>query len=374
MFETLMPLFVVLSWLLLPAVIIAIVDDWFLRPRRRLAALPDAARDPGFMRVVYGVLPVLLIGAAIRLFLSARLDFSLVLVLASFAGVVVWALDSWVLRPIRDRAAEAAGRSPSEVPEPATVENARTMAPVVIIVLLLRSFLFEPFRIPTDSMMPTLQAGDFILVNKFHYGLRLPVLNTKILGMHEPERGDVVVFRWPPDPAINYIKRVVGLPGDRIKVISDRIYVNDVPLEQVDLERYSDGCYEGMRLAEVHTGTHVHQSISCLTPDYLEGPMLPSCNRSYRPPDHPKSYSCSDKESAYAGVSGIRDSNDFSEVTVPAGHYMMIGDNRDNSADSRSWGFVPEANLVGSARRIWLNIDFNRSPKITWDRIGKRIE
>jgi signal peptidase I len=370
-FQTLMPLFVVLSWLLLPAVVIAVVDDWFLRPRRRLAALPAAATDPGFMRVIYGVLPVLLVGGAIRLFMSQRLDFSLVLVIASFTGVVIWAVDAWLLRPARDRAAAAAGRVVSEVPEPATVENARTMVPVVIVVLLLRSFLFEPFRIPTDSMMPTLQAGDFILVNKFHYGLRLPVLNTKILSVNEPKRGEVIVFRWPPDPAVNYIKRVVGLPGDRIKVVSDRIYVNDVPLDQMDLGRYSDGCYEGMRLAEVHTGTHVHQSISCLTPDYLGemGPPLPSCNRRIE-----YAYACSDKEAGYAGVSGIRDSNDYSEVTVPAGHYMMIGDNRDNSADSRSWGFVPEANLVGSARRIWLNVDFNRTPKITWGRLGQRIE
>jgi signal peptidase I len=368
-FQTLMPLFVVLSWLLLPAIVIAIVDDWFLRPRRRLAALPAVAKDPGFIRIVYAVLPILLIGGAIRLFMSERLDFSLVLVLASFAGIVIWALDSWLLRRARDRAAVAAGRSPSDVPEPLTVENARTMVPVVVIVLLLRSFLIEPFRIPTDSMMPTLQAGDFILVNKFHYGLRLPVWNRKILSVHEPQRGDVVVFRWPPDPAINYIKRVVGLPGDRIKVISDRIYVNDEPLEQEDQGRYSDGCYEDMRLAEVHTGTHVHQSISCLTPDFLQGPPLPSCNRRIT-----GSYSCADKEAGYVGDAGVRDSNDYSEVTVPAGHYMMIGDNRDNSYDSRGWGFVPEANLVGSARRIWLNVDFNRTPKITWSRLGKRIE
>jgi signal peptidase I len=361
----------VLSWLLAPALIIAVVDDWFLRPRRRLAALPAVAQDPPFLRAIYAVLPVLLIGGAIRLFRSERLDFSLVLVVASVAGAIIWAADHWLLRPARDRAAVASGRVPAEVPEPATVENARTMVPVVIVVLLLRSFLFEPFRIPTDSMMPTLQAGDFILVNKFHYGLRLPVSNIKILSVNEPERGDVAVFKYPPDPAINYIKRVVGLPGDRIKVISDRIYVNDVPLEQKDLDRYSDGCYEGMRLAEVRTGTHVHQSISCLTPDYLEGPVLPSCNRRLDPP---KSYSCLDKEAGDAGVSGIRDSNDFSEVTVPAGHYMMIGDNRDNSSDSRYWGFVPEANLVGSARRIWLNVDFNRTPKITWGRFGRRIE
>jgi signal peptidase I len=374
-FQALMPLFVVLSWLLLPAMVIAIVDDWFLRPRRRLAALPATVQDPGWLRLLYSALPVLLIGAAIRLFVSERLDFSLVLVIASFAGAVIWALDSWLLRPARDRAAAAAGRSGAEVPEPATVENARTMVPVVVVVLLLRSFLFEPFRIPTDSMMPTLQAGDFILVNKFHYGLRLPVLNIRFLKVHEPERGDVVVFRYPPDPAINYIKRVAGVPGDRIKVVSDRIYVNGVPLEQSDLGVYSDGCYVGMRLAEVHNGDHVHKSISCRIPGFLGGPVLPSCNRRIS-----QSYNCAELESQYTGMSGLSDGGDHEEVVVPPGHYYMIGDNRDNSADGRTWGpsglggFVPEANLVGSARRIWLNVDFNRSPKITWGRFGKRIE
>jgi signal peptidase I len=243
------------------------------------------------------------------------------------------------------------------------------MVPVVFLVLLLRSFLFEPFRIPSDSMMPTLQAGDFILVNKFYYGFRLPVLNTKIIGVHEPKRGDVIVFRYPDDPAINYIKRVVGLPGDRVKVIADRIYVNGVPFEQKDLGNYSDGCYMDMHQAEIHTGDHVHKSISCRSPGYLGTAPLPSCNR-----DIANSYSCSLAEAGYAGIENLPDRGDYEEVTVPAGHYMMIGDNRDNSADSREWGFVPEANLVGSARRIWLNIDFNRHPKITWSRFGTRIE
>ena len=347
MLNYILPLAKVASWLLLPAIIIAIVDDWFLRPQRRLAALPAAAQDPAWLSLVYGLLPFLLVGGAVRLFLSERLDFSLVLVLASAVGAVIWALDSWVLRPARSRAAVAVGRQPSEVLEPGTVENARTMVPVVVVVLLLRSFLFEPFRIPSDSMMPTLQAGDFILVNKFAYGLRLPVLGTKIFGVREPERGDVVVFHYPPDPAVNYIKRVVGLPGDRIKVISDRIYVNGVPLEQKDLDPYSDGCYQDMGV-----------------------PQLPSCNRS----GMSSNYSCSQAQAAYPDASGMRDSGDYAEVTVPEGHYMMIGDNRDNSSDSRFWGFVPEANLVGSAKRVWLNVDFNRRPKITWGRFGKRID
>ncbi len=136
----------------------------------------------------------------------------------------------------RSRRPRAQGKEPLAVPEPGIVDYARSMVPVVVFVLVLRSFLFEPFRIPSDSMMPTLQDGDFILVNKFHYGLRLPVLNTKILSIDEPQRGDVVVFRYPRDPAINYIKRVVGLPGDRVKVIADRIYVNDVPLRREALE------------------------------------------------------------------------------------------------------------------------------------------
>jgi signal peptidase I len=191
--------------------------------------------------------------------------------------------------------------------------------------------------------------------------------------IHTPKRGDVVVFRYPPNPKINYIKRVVGLPGDHVKVISDRIYVNGVPFEQKELGRYSDGCYENMRLAEVHTGEHVHRSLSCRTPDYLTRSRLPGCNR-----DIDRSYPCSEAEGEFAGAAGMADRGDFEEVTVPAGSYLVIGDNRDNSDDGRTWngtgGFVPDANLVGSARRVWLNFDWNRDPKITWGRFGQRIE
>ncbi len=254
------------------------------------------------------------------------------------------------------------------MPEPGVVDYARSMVPVVVFVLVLRSFLFEPFRIPSDSMMPTLQDGDFILVNKFAYGLRLPVLNTRILNVGEPKRGDVVVFRYPPDPGINYIKRVVGLPGDRVKVISDRIYVNDVPLEEKLLDRYSDGCYENMRRSEVHTGEHVHHTLSCLTPDFLAGAPLPGCNRRID-----RGYTCTESDPPLAGP-GTTDRGDHEEMVVPAGNYLMIGDNRDNSEDGRYWGFVPEANLVGSARRVWLNFDWQRSPKINWSRIGTKIE
>jgi signal peptidase I len=356
-----------LSWVLVPVAVIVFIDDWFLRPKRRLAQLPATAVDPGWLRTLYAALPVLVVAGAVKLFRSERLDFSLVLVLISVIGGVIWAFDAWVLRRIRDAAATRIGKSAADVPEPGIVDYARSMVPVVVFVLVLRSFLFEPFRIPSDSMMPTLQDGDFILVNKFRYGLRLPVLNRKILDISEPQRGDVVVFRYPPDPAINYIKRLVGLPGDRVKVISDRIYVNDVPFEEKDLGRYSDGCYENMRLSEVHTGEHSHHVLSCHTPDYLASSALPSCGR-----DIGRSYPCAENESLAAA--GTADRGDFAEVTVPAGNYLMIGDNRDNSEDGRYWGFVPEANLVGSARRVWFNFDWQRSRKIDWGRIGTRIE
>jgi signal peptidase I len=361
-------LILLLSWLLWPVAAIALVDDWFLRPRRRLAALPAAAVDPPWLKAVHGAVLPLVIAGALRLFRSEELDFSLVLVLISVVGGAIWLLDAWVLAPWRARAAAAAGKPASAVPEPGIVDYARSMVPVVVLVLVLRSFLFEPFRIPSDSMMPTLQDGDFILVNKFSYGIRLPVLNTKVLDLGEPERGDVVVFRWPPNPKVNYIKRVVGLPGDRIKVVSDRIYVNGEPLAEQELGRYSDGCYENMRLSEVHTGEHSHHVLACRSPSYIATPQLPGCNR-----DLARSYVC-DEEGGGAFGEQLPDRGDYPEVTVPAGNYLMIGDNRDNSADGREWGFVPEANLVGGARRVWFNFDWQRKPKIDWKRIGKRID
>jgi len=356
-----------LAWLLLPVAVVTLVDDWFLRPRRRLAALPGSSEDPPLLRAAYAALPVLAIAGAIKLLRSERLDFSLVLVLVTLVGAIIWAVDALVLNPMRRRAAVSTGAPATAVPEPGIVDYARSMVPVVLVVLLLRSFLFEPFRIPSDSMMPTLQDGDFILVNKFRYGLRLPVTNTKILSLGEPKRGDVVVFRYPPDPAVNYIKRLVGLPGDRVRIESDQIYVNDAPLAEQEQGRYSDGCYENMRLSEVRTGDHVHHVLSCHSPYGIVGPPLPACNRRLD-----RGYSC--VEEAPGTVPGAHDSGDFDEITVPQGAYLMIGDNRDNSSDGRVWGLVPEANLVGSARRIWLNLDLQRSEWIDWSRIGRRID
>ncbi len=361
----------ILAWLLVPVGIITFVDDMLLRPRRRAAALPREVADPAPLRVAYAVLPVLAVAGVIKLLRSERMDFSLVLVVISLIGGAIWAIDHWLLRPWRMRAAVARGQGADAIAEPGIVDYARSMVPVVVIVLVLRSFLFEPFRIPSDSMMPTLQDGDFILVNKFTYGLRLPVTNTKILSLGEPQRGDVVVFRYPPDPQVNYIKRLVGLPGDRVEIRDDRIIINGEPVSTEVLGRYSDGCYSNMVLSAEKLGEHVHQVLSCRTPFGIVGPALPGCNRRLD-----RGYVCDDARvtTLPGNLADSGDHDEFKEMQIPAGHYLMIGDNRDNSADGRVFGLVPEANLVGSARRIWFNWDLQRSAGPEWSRIGKRIQ
>jgi signal peptidase I len=256
-------------------------------------------------------------------------DFSFVLVSATVVTGLIWAVDHWFFRP--RRLAEAAGEVP---PEPVVVEYARSFFPIILIVLVIRSFLFEPFRIPSDSMMPTLLDGDFIFVNKFTYGLRLPVLNTEIVALGEPQRGDVVVFRLPADPATNYIKRLVGLPGDNIIVRDKRIYVNG-ELQSVELDGMSEpyGSTPAAQIGIERLGDTEHRTL------YIPG----------------------------------RPSIDFNDV-VPEGHFFFMGDNRDNSRDSRfpEVGFVPAENVVGKAVRVWLNWDLPNAP--LWERIGEPIK
>src|SRR5688572_7407061 len=190
----LMQLVVLLSWLAIPVGLICIVDDWFLRPRRQIAAAPQPARDPPVITFLYYALPVLVGAAVIRLLVAERLDFSLVLLIIAVLTGVVWLLDLLFIRRARVSAARAAGKDPAAIPEPGTVDYARSFFPVALLVLVLRSFIFEPFRIPSDSMMPTLLDGDFIVVNKYAYGLRLPVINRKVVEIGQPQRGDVVVL------------------------------------------------------------------------------------------------------------------------------------------------------------------------------------
>src|SRR5437660_7271557 len=179
MLQTLMPLIVLLSWLALPVTLVCIVDDWLLRPRRVIASGLQSVRDGALMRVLYGALPLLIACAVLRLLLAERLDFSAVLLAITVLTGLVWGLDAALLAPRRTAAARAAGRDPMLTPEPGTVDYARSFFPVALVVLLLRSFVFEPFRIPSDSMMPTLLDGDFIIVNKYAYGLRLPVITAR---------------------------------------------------------------------------------------------------------------------------------------------------------------------------------------------------
>lgn len=353
-----------LTWVAIVAVPLAILDDWFLRPRRRIAALPAAAADPAWLNLLYTLLPVTIIAAILHMLQSERLDFSLVLVLIIAAAAVVWAVDKLLLAPWRARTARARGVSLEQVPLPTTVDYAHSFLPVFLLVLVIRSFIFEPFRIPSDSMMPTLLDGDFIAVNKFAYGLRLPVLNTKLVAVGDPQRGDVVVFRYPPDPTQNYIKRLVGLPGDRVAVKNDQLIINGTPVPMTLTGRYDDGCYVGMRLSEEQLGTHRHRTLSCLTPGFLAAEPLPGCNRNIG-----RSYQCGELADSTLG-----DSGDSAEIVVPEGHYLMIGDNRDNSADGRVWGFVPDANIIGKASRIWLNWDWGRTGGPQWSRIGRAIE
>lgn len=224
---------------------------------------------------------------------------------------------------------------------PTTVEYARSFFPIFLIVLLLRAFLVEPFRIPSGSMMPTLLVGDFILVNKFAYGIRLPVTKTKLIEIGEPERGDIVVFRWPVNPRLDYIKRVVGLPGDRVRYQQKTLYINGEP-QPIELVGQYRPEGSGMRALGSIEG---REQLGATTHPVLINPLAPDFNPS-------------------CGFLGYR------EVTVPVGHYLMVGDNRDDSNDGRCWGFVPEENLVGKAFFIWLSWDWQRSGFIAPSRIG----
>ncbi len=224
---------------------------------------------------------------------------------------------------------------------PTTVEYARSFFPIFLIVLLLRAFLVEPFRIPSGSMMPTLLVGDFILVNKFSYGIRMPVTKTKLINLGGPERGDIVVFRWPVNPRLDYIKRVVGLPGDRVMYRQKTLFINGAPAPISVVGQYQpEG--SGMRALGSVEGK---ESLGDIKHSVLVNPLAPDFSGSCR-------------------FMANR------EVTVPQGHFLMVGDNRDDSNDGRCWGFVPEENLVGKAFFVWMSWDWKRSGFLAFSRIG----
>ncbi len=209
--------------------------------------------------------------------------------------------------------------------------------PVILVVFLLRSFLFEPFKIPSGSMIPTLLVGDLILVNKYHYGVRLPVINRKIIANHDPQRGDVMVFRYPKDTSIDYIKRVIGIPGDEISFRNQQLYVNGVPapLQQTPPPGFYD---EDMRL---------------YFPEYTEK-LGDTEHRILLNPGSQPFYGPEDKIT-FPFRENCRYSAEGVTCKVPTGNYFTMGDNRDNSQDSRFWGFVPDENIVGKAILVWMN-------------------
>jgi signal peptidase I len=272
-------------------------------------------------------------------------DFPTILVAATFFTGLAWAADSMLWAPHRRNkaaglvdeglAAESA-QVIAALKEPTWIEYCKSFFPVILAVLLLRSFLVEPFRIPSGSMMPTLLVGDFILVNKYAYGIRLPVLNTKVLETGEPQRGDVVVFRYPKDPSVDYIKRVVGIPGDRISYYNKVLHINGEPAEQVTGDVYVG---KGSGVSMSGASERIEQ-LGEMQHHILVMPRTP-------------------------GLEG--------EYIVPEGTYFVMGDNRDNSNDSRYWGPVPEKNLVGKAFRIWMNWD-SANGGVDTDRIGMKIQ
>ncbi len=262
-----------------------------------------------------------------------NIDFALLLVLLTFISGAIWAIDAIWFAKRRKIPLTTDDNTEQEPSEPLWVEYARSFFPVFLVVLILRSFIAEPFRIPSGSMMPTLLIGDFILVNKYDYGIRLPVLNTLIIHNKSPQRGDIIVFRYPEDPSIPFIKRVIGIPGDTVKYIDKMLYINDIPMEQILQGRY-DAVGSGKSMMGALLEVEDLQSLS--------HQILIDPNRLSR---------------------------NF-EITVPHGHYFVLGDNRDNSKDSRYWGFVPDENLIGRAFFIWMNLDF-RNGGIDWHRIGK---
>jgi len=284
-------------------------------------------------------------------------NFALLLLMATVVTGVYWFAERFHFLPARRRAAAALEAEESRrradferqglradernlddvrarlLAQPWWLDWTAGLFPVIVMVFLLRSFLFEPFKIPSGSMIPTLLVGDLILVNKYHYGLRLPVLNTKLTDGTAPQRGDVMVFRYPPKPRLDYIKRVVGVPGDEVAYLNKRLTVNGQPVETRQIADFFEE--DSMRYVpqfEEKLGERPHRLL-------IEND---------RPAFVPGADDFQFKQNCRYSVEGV-------VCRVPEGHYFMMGDNRDNSLDSRYWGFVPDQNIVGKAVLVWMN-------------------
>ncbi|WP_177200720.1 signal peptidase I [Roseateles sp. YR242] len=284
-------------------------------------------------------------------------NFSLLLFVLTMVTLGYWTAERFYFQPARRREAQVAADAwekeqrwrgadlnpaareliaEPHLRQPWWLDWTAGLFPVILIVFLLRSFLFEPFKIPSGSMVPTLLIGDLILVNKFHYGVRLPVINKKIISNHDVERGDVVVFRYPLNPSVDYIKRAVGLPGDEIRYLNQKLYVNGKQVDTQSQGDFFDDDPGAMRIRPLFTeklGVVEHKIL-----------VDPQPRESVVRPIAPFPYS----ENCTYTLEGVT-------CKVPANHYFMMGDNRDNSQDSRYWGFVPDENIVGKAFVVWMN-------------------
>jgi signal peptidase I len=273
------------------------------------------------------------LAAGVVLVFKGIIGLPLLLLVATLVTGIIWLWDKLVLSKKR----------PKDEARPAGVEYSVSLFPVILLVFVLRSFLVEPFRIPSGSMMPTLLAGDFILVNKYTYGIRLPVLDRKVIEVNNPQRGDVMVFHFPEDPSTDYIKRVVGLPGDLVEYSGKRLVINGQPLAYRENGTFS---FEAGGLNFV-TGIVYREKLGENEHDAMVIPGIAGFMKEQLK-SFPNQGNCTYNDEGFA-------------CRVPEGHYFMMGDNRDGSNDSRYWGFVPDGNIVGKAFFIWMNFgDYKR--------------
>ncbi|MBZ9610024.1 signal peptidase I [Rheinheimera maricola] len=297
--------------------------------------------------------------------------FAIFLVLLTLASGLVWLLDALVLAPKRQQKlvlaqASAGGQLPvdsseSLLKEPQIVETAKSIFPVIALITIFRSFIYEPFQIPSGSMMPTLLVGDFILVEKFSYDVKDPVWRSTLYSNNKPKHGDVAVFKYPEQPTVDYIKRVIGLPGDRVIYRNKQLFIEKAcaegqttgcgKLETVELSLKNEGEYYQERYPQ----RRYTEQLGEVAHDILQTPARR---------EHTEFFF---KQRGTA----------IDEFVVPDGHYFVLGDNRDNSRDGRFWGFVPEHNMVGKAVFIWMSFEFNEDPQSWlpgWVPIGVRFD
>ncbi len=365
--------------------VIGTIDIFYFEPKRRQAVRALAlsgnfdklqaeklSAEPTYVEYSKFFFPLLLI-LVLFLSFSDSVNFSLVLVIATFVSGLIWLADKLFWESSRKQALQSLIESgSSEIPvifqeavskEPMVVEYSKAFFPIILVIVILRSFLYEPFKIPSGSMKPTLEVGDFVLVNKFAYGVRLPVIHTKFIDTGSPQRGDVFVFRFPGAPGVpkeqvdpvDYIKRVIGLPGDKILYQDRRLFI-----QPACGETEKDNCPKYQEIKSQMIEESGYPSSKGINLDILEEDLMGVKHKIVQIP------------SIYQLTSDFNKTcmNRQNEWIVPEGHYFAMGDNRQNSLDSRFWCFVPEENLVGKAITVWMNWNSENKYFINFSRIG----